>query len=154
MNTRSSLRRSSTPPPDYSGVLFDNSDEVSAVQSDAGYETPASRDFNRQNRGDEKAQREKVTLPLPVPNMHNIIPQGGGYTSSPPRVRRRKIWDNLIPRKEPEQGTISAASADLLSGLLEKMGTDDLLLIVLIVMMLESGADFNTLLLLGFLLIF
>lgn len=161
MNSRPSSRRPVIPPPDYSGVLFNNptDDEQSENESVPEDAEPAmNREAQPQappkRRADE--HRESVPLPLPAPELHGLddclprFPLAYDRRYSPfdgQRNRRFPIKDSY----PPEHGS-SGFGQNFLANLLEHAEVDDLLLAALIIMMLECGADRFTILLLGVLL--
>jgi len=170
--SRSSSRRSVVPPPDYSGVLFNENDKSADQKEQQTGGLPVSTEETTALQPVESVGTqpqsttarhsvepdETITLPLPAPEI-------GGLDDCMPRYplprrpfskyygqssRKFSIVDTSQSAEKPEE----AAGKNPLAGLLANAGFDDLLLAVLILMMLESGsADPVTVLLLGVLLI-
>lgn len=170
-------RRSLIPPPDYSGVLFNNAStpadnsnpnrpdkneqqnsEPAAVaerQANLPAESAAQPENQAQRRGAESD--ENVTLPLPAPDIRGLdeclprypLPRRP-FSHYYNRQRKRYTLTETAPETEAQPPAKPSPITDLLS----HAGFDDMLLAALILMMLESGnADPITVLLLGLLLI-
>lgn len=172
MYPRSSSRRPMIPPPDYSGVLFDGTSDASDQQEKPSGELPAPADEaaggktsaeNNAEQPEKTAQRRKqepdqnVTLPLPAPEVNGIddclprypLPRRPFSQYYNRRRKKYTLIDDTPSIDKPAQTVIR----NPLMGLLANAGFDDLLLAALIFMMLESGSDPITVLLLGLLLI-
>lgn len=173
--SRASSRRSVAPPPHYSGVLFDNSAGRNIVeeQSDTGSElTEQSPLMQNQPEGPAdsgetekdgvnmrqdisqhgEAPRGEVTLPLPAPELNGIGDCSPRYPLTDRKNRKYSFRDSC-PLTRSARTEMKGMRGNPLSELFGNAGIDDLLLAALILMMLECGAERNTILLLGFLLI-
>lgn len=163
-SSRASSRRPVIPPPDYSGVLFKNSDddtksenELPVPAGDLNIESVANNEAQPQapprqrfERSDES--RENIPLPLPAPELRGLndcLPRFPlAYENNPSEPRNKRV----LPGISSGIGSLSSQLQRFLVDLFENTGIDDLLLTVLIIMMLESDADPFTIMLLGVLL--
>ena len=94
-----------------------------------------------------------VTLPLPAPELRGFGDCSPRYPLINRKNKKYSIKDSCPLTRAPKDKAKGVSGANPLAGLLENAGFDDLLLAALILMMLECGAERNTILLLGFLLI-
>ena len=175
MYSRGSSRRPVTPPPDYSGVLFeDNMAEKSNVtelsdtgrtQNEKSVALPVRDESGTVGRSRHKPVSAKtesikdddsnrgVTLPLAVPELSGIgecIPR---FPLTSRRQKKYSVGDSCPICKPPKDSKKSAERQNPLASLLENTGKDELLLAALIFMMLEFGVERNMILLLALLLI-
>jgi hypothetical protein len=163
--SRASSRRPLVPPPDYSGVLFDNPAELNAIQNqnsepDAPRQREPENNMERQPQfsenvipnNDDNGRRDNITLPLPMPEMHGLSDCSPRFPLNK-RQNKKYTVEGSCPLDRSKKNPDKTSALNPIAGLLEFAEFDDLLLAGLILMMLECGAERNMILLLGFLLI-